>query len=128
MARSRRASAPPQVEPSAEASKVLRGDRLPVDDVVGLTDRAPGDQRELSGERLYFIDSGATGRRGRANASVRQSEHDLPVVVQDQVYVLLGQSALADVVERLLVRLERHQHRVVAPRDEAIRAEPLPRA
>jgi len=67
-----------------------------------------------------LIDAGATGRRVRA--SVGQSEHNLRVVVQDQVHVLLGQSALADVVERLLVRLECHQHRVVAPRDDTIRA------
>src|SRR5712664_648679 len=52
-----------------------------------------------------------------------QAEDDLSVVVQDLVGVLRGQAGFSDVVERLRVRLERHQDRVVAPRHEVVGAE-----
>src|SRR5215471_8471018 len=63
-----------------------------------------------------------------ATGSVLESQDDLGVVVEDLVDVLGGQAALADVVERLPVRLEGEQDRVVAPRHEMIGPEGLPGA
>src|SRR5215467_11810514 len=66
MARSRRASAPAPGRASAEASKVRRGDRLPVDDVVGLTDRAIG--REGQHDRVDEVVDVDVWPRARAVA------------------------------------------------------------
>src|SRR5204863_7568604 len=59
---------------------------------------------------------------------VRETQDALRVVVEDLVHVLVRETALTDVMERLAIRLERHEHGIVAPRDDLIGPERLPGA
>ena len=56
-----------------------------------------------------------------------KAQEYLGIMVEDLVDVLGWQAGLADVVERLPVRLEGEQDRIVAPRHEVVGAERLPR-
>src|SRR5262245_2001105 len=57
-----------------------------------------------------------------------ETQEYLGIVVEDLVDIFGRQAALADIVERLPVRLEGKQDRVVAPGHEVVGAERLPGA
>src|SRR5215472_6608890 len=61
-------------------------------------------------------------------SSVRESQHDLRVVVQDLVDVLGRQDRLAQIEEVLAIALEREQDGIVAAGHQVISAERLPGA